>query len=65
MDIKELHSHLDGRLDRIETKLDDAMTTQSTHKSQIEHLQGFAKLVISILIACAGFLALAYFNPTK
>lgn len=62
MDFQSLKDHVDARFDRLETKIDDALTTQSKHNSQIEHLQGFAKLAISVFVACAGFFALAYFS---
>jgi hypothetical protein len=65
VDLEQFKAHMDGRLDKIESKLDTSLEKQATHASQIQHLQGFAKLVISIIIATAGFFALAFFNQHR
>lgn len=62
MDLDQLKAHMDGRFDKIEVKLDSSLETQATHASKIEHLQGFAKIIISILVATAGFFTLAFFE---
>lgn len=60
--LDRMHAHVDHRFDKLETKLDAFATETVRHSQQIQHLQGFSKLVISILMACAGFFALAYFS---
>jgi len=62
MDVKELQSHLDKRLDSVEDKLDQIVPAVATHAEQIKALQGFAKYGIMIFITVAGFFAAAYFG---
>jgi ATPase subunit of ABC transporter with duplicated ATPase domains len=80
MDIHELRTHIDARLDRFdgqlarfEGKFDTFVEKQSARNEvdarddskrdqQIEHLQGFSKLVITILLAACGFLAVGFFE---
>lgn len=54
MDIKDLHQHLDARLDRIETKLDDYHGRISRAEEALEWMKGHLKLVTAVGIAVAG-----------
>jgi len=61
--LDKVQAHVDHRFDKLESKLDGYATETVRHGQQIAGLQGHAKLIISILIACAGFFALAFFTP--
>lgn len=54
MDLKDLHSHLDHRLDRIETKLDDYHSRLSKAEEALVWMQGHLKLVTAVGIALVG-----------
>jgi hypothetical protein len=54
MDIRELHNHLDSRLDRIETKLDDYHGRLSKAEEALVWMQGHLKLVTAVGIAAFG-----------
>lgn len=62
MDNYELRDHLDARLDKIEEKLDSYIIKTAENTISIAHVQGFSKIIISILIALFGFFALAFFQ---
>lgn len=64
-DSQEFRAHLDARFDRLESKMDAVNYKTITHEQQIHHLQGFSKLVISILVSVCGFLALGYLAYLK
>lgn len=53
---------LDNRLERVELKLDDHLSRLSHAEASIEWLKGHAKLVVTIILAAAGFLASLYFK---
>ena len=69
MSDNDLKQHLDDRFDsvdrrleRVEEKLDDHLGRLSTAEASIEWLRGHAKLVVTIIMAAAGFLASLYFR---
>lgn len=53
---------LDGRLERVESKLDSHLERLSKAEASIEWLRGNAKVVTVIVLALAGFFATAYFE---
>lgn len=61
MDIRDLQTHVDKRFDHLESKLDTLLPEVFAHKQRLVYLEGFSKIIITILISIAGFLALAYF----
>lgn len=65
MDSQKFQAHVDARFDRLEAKMDTVAERTITHKEQIEHLQGFSKLIISILLAVFGFVAIGYVTFLK
>lgn len=62
MDIKELHTHLDRRLDKLEDKLDDHLGRISKAEASIEWLRGHVKISTALFITVAGFFAAAFFK---
>ncbi len=69
MSESELRQHLDDRFDkvddrlrRVEDKLDDHLQRLSTAEASIEWLKGHAKIMVTIIVAAAGFLASLYFK---
>lgn len=62
MDIDDFKTHMDARFDKLEGKLDTYAIKTVEHTAEIKQLQGASKLVISIILACAGFLAAGYFS---
>lgn len=69
MSESELRQHLDDRFDkvddrlrRVEDKLDDHLQRLSTAEASIEWLKGHAKIMVTIIMAAAGFLASLYFR---
>ena len=64
MDDNYLQEHLDRRLDaidnrleRVEDKLDDHLSRLSHAEASVEWLRGNVKLILKIVIACAGTIA--------
>lgn len=69
MSDQELKQHLDDRFDRVdarlsrvEDKLDDHLQRLSTAEASIEWLRGHAKLMVTVILAAAGFLTSLYFK---
>jgi hypothetical protein len=62
MDPKEFQAHVVARFDRLDAKMDVVSGRSVAHEQQIQHLQGFAKYVIVLLIAVSGFFATAFFK---
>jgi hypothetical protein len=65
----ELREHLDSRFDsvdkrleRVEEKLDDHLGRLSSAEASIEWLRGHAKIITTLILAAAGFLASLYFK---
>jgi hypothetical protein len=65
----ELREHLDNRFDsvdkrleRVEEKLDDHLGRLSSAEASIEWLRGHAKVITTLILAAAGFLASLYFK---
>lgn len=62
VDLRELREHLDDRLDTIEDKLDDHLERIAKAETNIQWLSGHAKIVVSIVTATLGGLALAVYQ---
>lgn len=69
MDERQLQEHLDNRFDgldrkleRVEAKLDNHLDRLSRAEASIEWLRGNVKIVTTIILATAGFFAVAFFN---
>lgn len=62
MDSKDLLDHLDTRFDRLETKLDDHLGRISKAETEIHWIKGSARLVLTVLISLAGFLAKLFWS---
>lgn len=67
MDQKHFQEHLDNRfdaldsrLDRVESKLDSHLERLSKAEASIEWLKGHAKIVTTVILTVAGFIAAAY-----
>lgn len=60
--IDDRFDKLDNRLERVELKLDDHLSRLSRAEASIEWLKGHARLVLTIVLAAAGFLASLYFS---
>lgn len=60
--IDDRFDRLDNRLERVELKLDDHLSRLSHAESSVEWLRGHAKLVTTVILAAAGFLASLYFK---
>lgn len=65
----ELKAHLDNRfddldtrLDRVEAKLDDHLSRLSRAEASVEWLRGHARIVTTIILAVAGFIASMWAN---
>ena len=54
MDIRDLHQHLDSRLDRIEGKLDDYSSRLTRAEEALVWMQGHLKIVTAVGIAVIG-----------
>lgn len=76
MDENRLQDHLDsrfdgldGRLERVESKLDSHLERLSKAEASIEWLRGNAKIITIIVLSMAGYFATAYleqrYNNTK
>ena len=48
---------IDNRLERVEDKLDDNLSRLSHAEASVEWLRGNVKLILTIVIACAGTIA--------
>ncbi len=62
METHELQAHIDSRFDKLEDKLDTYTVKTVENSQKIVALQGATKVIISVLLACAGFLAAGYFS---
>lgn len=60
MDLNDFRVHIDGRLDKIENKLDGHLDRISTAETHVSWLKGHAHIVTTIIIAAAGFFAVAF-----
>lgn len=72
MDGNHLQEHLDNRFDdlgrkleRVEAKLDNHLERLSRAEASIEWLRGHAKIVTTVILTVAGFIATLYFNNFK
>jgi hypothetical protein len=66
---RDLQEHLDARLDtidsrleRVENKLDDHLSRLSRAEASVEWLKGHARIVTTIVLAAAGFIASMWAN---
>jgi hypothetical protein len=59
---QQLLDHMDARFDKLEDKLDVYAIKTVENSQKIVALQGSSKLIITVLLACAGFLAAGYFS---
>lgn len=64
---RDLQDHLDERLDkidsrleRVENKLDDHLSRLSRAEASVEWLKGHARIVTTIVLAVAGFIAMMW-----
>lgn len=69
MDERQLQEHLDSRFDgldrkleRVETKLDNHLERLSRAEASIEWLKGNTKIIITVILTVAGFLAASLFT---
>jgi hypothetical protein len=69
VDGNQLQEHLDSRFDgldrkleRVEAKLDNHLERLSRAEASIEWLKGNVRIVTTIILTVAGFLAAALFN---
>ena len=61
MDIRDLKDYLDGRLDKIDNKLDVHLERLAKVETEVANQKGTVKLIISILItSVGGLLSLVY-----
>lgn len=60
--LDERFDGLDNRLDRVEAKLDDHLARLSRAESSVEWLRGHARIVTTIILAVAGFIASMWAN---
>lgn len=61
MDLRELKTDIDNRLDRIETKLDSFLVTSAEHGKDISWLKGAVNLGSALLLAAlSGALGLIF-----
>lgn len=60
--LDERFDKLDNRLDRVEAKLDDHLARLSRAESSVEWLRGHARIVTTIILAVAGFIASMWAN---
>lgn len=60
--LDERFDNLDSRLDRVEAKLDDHLSRLSRAESSVEWLRGHARIVTTIILAVAGFIASMWAN---
>lgn len=72
MDQERLQEHLDNRfdaldsrLDRVENKLDSHLERLTRAEASIEWLRGHAKIVTTVILTVAGFIATLYFTNLK
>lgn len=62
MEIKDLRDHLDQRIDRLETKLDDHLSRISKAEESIEWLKGHVRISISVLLVFVTGLVGAFYK---
>lgn len=62
MDIHGLKDHLDGRLDKLEGKLDNHLERISRAETSIEWLKGHSKISLTVLISVLGYLLTQFFT---
>jgi hypothetical protein len=62
MDLNTLKAHIDVRLDRMESKLDNHIERISGAERDIGWLKGHVRIVTTIVLAIAGFFAIAFFE---
>lgn len=62
MDLNDLREHLDGRLDKIEDKLNNHLERISKSETSIEWLKGHLKLSLSLLLAALSGMAGAIYQ---
>lgn len=55
-------SRLEAKIDKLGDKIDGHSHRITKNETRIEHLQGFAKVIVAVLIAGAGFFASAYIS---
>jgi hypothetical protein len=65
MDLQDLRGHIDGRLDKLEEKLDNHLERISRAEASIEWIRGHLKISVSILVAALAGMAGALFNYLK
>jgi hypothetical protein len=62
MNHEELKQHVDSRFDRLELKLDKLGEGVVEASTDVTWLKGSVKLIWTIILSAAGFLAAAYFK---
>ncbi len=62
MNLEQLRQHLDGRLDKLEDKLDNHLERISKAETTIDHLKGSAKISITVLLSITAYLAKEFFK---
>lgn len=66
MDVNDLRTHLDTRLDKLEDKLDNHLERISKAEVAIEWLRGHVKIGVTLLLsALTGLVIAAYDYLTK
>lgn len=62
MDVKDLASHIDGRLDRIEGKLDNHLERIATVEATVHSVRGQVKTIVMAFMGIVAYLAKYIFD---
>jgi hypothetical protein len=60
--LDERFDKIDSRLERVESKLDDHLARLSRAEASVEWLKGHSRVVTTIILAAAGFIASMWAN---
>lgn len=65
MQLNELKDHLDGRLNKLETKIDNHIERISRTEESVAWLKGHAKVVTTLIMAALTWMAGALYTYLK
>ncbi len=62
MNLEEFRQHVDARFDKLEDKLSEAAVKNVSNTKDVEWLKGSVSILTTIVLALAGFFAMAFFD---
>lgn len=62
MDYNKLREHVDGRFDKLEVKLDNHLERLAVVETEVAHMKGHARLLITAVLSAIGAVVASIFG---